>query len=697
MHNLEDGYELWLRYLLVDDPTLRAAYRAIAQQIVFPGDSPTLNAARMELRRGLKGLLGEDVQLGDSGTLLIGTPSSHAEIAKLELGGAEGYTIQQLAEQPKWVIAAQTDLGVLYGVFHFLRLLQTRESLEKIQIVTTPKIQLRMLNHWDNLDGTIERGYAGHSLWDWHKLPDYLSPRYTDYARACASIGINGTVLNNVNAHPLILTEPYSRKVAALANVFRPYGIRVWLSARFSAPIENGGLLTADPLAPEVAAWWRQLANTIYALIPDFGGFLVKANSEGQPGPHDYGCAHADGANLLADALAPHGGHVIWRAFVYDADAAEDRAKQAYTQLTPQDGRFRENVLLQVKNGPIDFQPREPIHPLFGAMPKTPLMLEVQLTQEYLGLATHLAYLAPLFKEALDTDTYAQGIGSTVAKVIDGSLDGHAISGIAAVANTGDERNWCGHPFAASSWYAYGRLAWDYALSSEQIAAEWLRMTFSSEPEFVQAAARMMITSREAVVLYMMPLGLHHIFAVNHHYGPGPWVDNAGRPDWTAVYYHQADARGIGFDRTASGSNAISQYHAPYRDQLENRATCPESLLLWFHHIPWDYRMQSGRALWDELCYAYNHGVEQVREMRRTWDTLERYLDAARFAHVRDLLRIQEDEACWWRDACLLYFQTFSGMPIPPGYEQPRHSLDYYRSLTHYYVPGIEERRFRRG
>jgi alpha-glucuronidase len=694
----EDGYELWLRYKLIDDANLLEVYRAAIQRIVMKANSPTLQAAQEELQRGLRGLLGITIPLSTqfemNGTLLCGTIEQLTEAVvvvfkdKIASLSNEGFLIA--SHQGNIVITAKTDMGVLYSVFHFLRHLQTHQPIENLHIVSMPKLKLRMLNHWDNLDRTIERGYAGFSLWDWHKLPYYIDPRYKDYARANASIGINATVLTNVNANALILTPQYLHKAAALAEVFRPYKIRVFLTARFSAPMEIGGLTTANPLDPDVAQWWQKTVETIYSIIPDFGGFVVKANSEGQPGPYDYGCSHADGANMLADALAPYNGIVIWRAFVYDPDVTEDRAKQANSQLAPLDGFFRDNVLLQVKNGAIDFQPREPYHPLFGAMPQTPLMLEVQITQEYLGCATHLVYLAPLFKETLNADTYCKGAGSTVAKIIDGSLDGHAVSGMAGVSNIGNERNWCGHPFAAANWYAFGRLTWDYDLSSEQIAREWLGMTFTNQPDFIQRATEIMLTSREAVVEYMMPLGLHHLFARNHHYGPGPWVDG-GRADWTSVYYHQADAHGIGFDRTASGSNAISLYYSPYRDLLENRETCPENLLLWFHHVAWDYRMQSGRTLWGELCFIYNRGVQSVRQIQAAWDTLADKVDTARFTHVKNLLQVQEREACWWRDACLLYFQTFSGMPIPPEYEQPAASLAHYMNIRHYYVPGIHE------
>ena len=706
----EDGYELWLRYQLIDDANLLESYQSAISQVVFPVESPTAKVAKAELLRGLQGLLEIEPTISESvtqdGALVCVTPQSATETeitqsdTELEQVGDEGFVILSTEIDQKKVIMvmANTDIGILYGAFHLLRLIQTHQSLENLSIISAAKIQIRILNHWDNLDGTIERGYAGNSLWDWHKLPHYVHPRYTDYARACASIGINATVLTNVNANALILTDQYLHKVKVLADLFRPYGIKVFLTARFSAPLEMGGLSTADPLDADVVEWWQKTVKRIYAIIPDFGGFVVKANSEGQPGPHDYDRTHADGANLLADALSPYNGMLIWRAFVYSADVDEDRAKQANTQLVPLDGEFHDNVLLQVKNGPIDFQPREPYHPLFGTMPQTPLMLEVQITQEYLGCATHLVYLAPLFKETLDADTYCNGEGSTVAKVVDGSLNGHSISGMAGVTNIGNDRNWCGHPFAASSWYSFGRLAWDYDLSAEAIANEWLRMTFSNQSEFVETATEIMITSREAVVEYMMPLGLHHIFEVGHHYGPGPWIDMnyVGRADWSAVYYHQADEKGIGFDRTQSGSDAVSLYNSPYCEELANLETCPEKLLLWFHHLPWDYKMKSGRTLWEELCFLYNRGVQIVRKMQQTWESLAEYVDSPRFIHVKELLRIQEREARWWRDACLLYFQTFSGMPIPDEYEQPEESLEYYIKLKHHYVPGIPERRFDR-
>lgn len=696
----EDGYRLWQRYEQVKDQRLLEDYRKALEEVVVFGNSPTVDIIKSELEQGLGGLLGVTFSIKDKSDkhgLIVGTPANSKLIASLKLGnkltdlGEEGYLILTKKDKKKnlIIVAANTDIGMLYGSFHFLRLIQTYEDISNLSIASQPKIQHRILNHWDNLDRTVERGYAGFSLWDWHKLPDYIDERYLDYARANASIGINGTVLTNVNANALILTEQWLTKVAALADAFRPYGIRVYLTARFSAPIEIGGLKTADPLDPEVNQWWKEKANEIYSHIPDFGGFLVKADSEGQPGPHNYNRTHAEGANMLADALADHGGIVMWRAFVYSEETPDDRAKQAYNEFIPLDGKFRDNVLIQVKNGAIDFQPREPFHPMFGAMPETPLMMEFQITQEYLGQGTNLAYLAPMYKEVLDADTYAKGEGSTVAKVIDGTLDGHQLSAIAGVSNIGTDRNWTSHHFAQSNWYAYGRLAWDHQLSSEAIAQEWLKMTFSHEEEFLREVGEMMMVSREAIVNFSTPLGLHHLMGWSHHYGPGPWIDNKHRADWTSVYYHQADSLGIGFDRTPTGSNATEQYFPPVQKMFNDLETIPEEFLLWFHHLPWDYKMKSGNTLWEELCYKYYEGVEMVRDMQKTWDQMEKYVDAPRFNHVKTFLVIQEKEAVWWRDACVLYFQTYSKRPIPEGLEKPKHSLEYYMQLEHRYVPGI--------
>jgi alpha-glucuronidase len=451
------------------------------------------------------------------------------------------------------------------------------------------------------------------------------------------------------------------------------------LTARFAAPIEIGGLLTADPAEPAVKQWWQAKAAEIYRLIPDFGGFLVKANSEGEPGPQDYGRSHADGANMLADALAPFGGVVMWRAFVYSNEQPDDRAKQAYSEFKPLDGKFRDNVLLQVKNGAIDFQPREPFHPLFGAMPRTPLVLEVQITKEYLGFATHLAYLGTMYQEVLRADTYARGPGSTVAKVI---------SGMAGVANVGTDRNWSGSHFDQANWYAFGRLAWNPASSAEDIARDWVRMTFTNDATFVTRVVDMMMKSRQAVVDYMTPLGLHHLMAEGHHYGPQPWFDGGKRADWRPVYFHRADAHGIGFDRSASGSNAVAQYAAPVAAEFGDLRRVPEDYLLWFHHVPWSYRMRSGRTLWDELVYRYTHGVDVVRELRKAWDEVGPLVDTERRDQVAAFLRIQEKEAKWWRDACVAYFQSFSQRPIPPGLPAPEHPLDYYKALSFSHVPG---------
>ena len=573
-------------------------------------------------------------------------------------------------------VSALTERGLLYGAYHLLRLQETGALEGDISITEIPSYDRRILNHWDNLDGSIERGYAGRSLWKWEQLPGTLSPRYEAYARANASIGINGTVLNNVNANPKILTDEYLVKVKALADVFRPYGLTVYLSVNFAAPKTTGGLPTADPLDNEVRQWWKQKAKEIYRLIPDFGGFLVKANSEGQSGPQDYGRSHADGANMLADALAPYNGIVMWRAFVYNP-TREDRAKQAYHEFVPLDGQFRDNVIIQIKNGPVDFQPREPASPLFGALRHTPEMIEFQVTQEYLGHSRQLVYLAPLFEETLQTDTYADGKGSTVAKITDGTLRPAKVTAIAGVANTGDNANWCGHLFAQANWYAYGRLAWNHSLPSEQVADEWIRMTFTSDASFLNPVKEMMMTSREACVDYMMPYGLHHIFSFNEHYGPGPWDDApGGRPDWMPRYYHNADTAGVGFDRTATGSDAVAQYFPPLNEVYGDRTRCPENLLLWFHHVPWTWPMKNGRSLWDNLCFRYDAGVQQVRAYQSLWDGMEPYVDAQRFRQVQSKLKTHLHDAIIWKDACLLYFQAFSRAPIPAGVEPPVHTLE---------------------
>ena len=672
----DDGYRLWLRYEPIADVALRQSYTTATQQIVLATpagtDSATLTAARDELNLGLRGLLGAGVR--------VVVEKSAGPLAS---AGDEGYALATRGREAI-VITANRDVGLLYGAFALLRQLQTHQPIEKLALTLTsaPKISRRLLNHWDNLNRSVERGYAGQSLWEWDKLPGELSPRYRDYARANASLGLNGVVPVNVNANAQFLTAAYLAKIAALADVFRVYGIRMYLTARFSAPVEIGGLKTADPLDPGVITWWNDKAAEIYRAIPDFGGFLVKANSEGQPGPQAYQRTHADGANLLADAVASRGGIVIWRAFVYDDKVPDDRHKQAVTEFEPLEGKFRANVVVQVKNGPIDFMPREPFHPLFGAMPKTPLALELQITQEYNGGSTELAYLAPMWREVLDADTFKPKAGSTVARVVDGSIDGHRISVIAGVANTGTDRNWSGNQLAPSNWYAYGRLAWDHTLSSAAIADEWTRQTFSNDARVVHPVTAMLLASREAVVNYSMPLGLHHIMANSHHQGPGPWVSGGSRPDWTALYYHRADEKGVGFDRTsATGSKALGQYAPAAAKAWENLATCPDEFLLWFHHLPWDYKMRSGKTLWDEICLHYQTGVDTVRGWQKSWDTLAGTMDEERFKQVQALLSGQEREARIWRDACTQYFATFSKMPLPAGVEAPGYPLEYLRSL----------------
>ncbi len=591
----------------------------------------------------------------------------------------DGYTIKY--QGGKIQIAASTDAGLLYGAFHLLRLYSTGKSAAYdshgayLDIKEEPFYDLRILNHWDNPNGTVERGFAGKSI--------FLNPdpeRMKMYARANASVGINGTVLNNVNAKPEALSTESLQKAKQIADQLRPYGIRVYLSINFASPIKVGGLKTADPLDAEVKGWWKEKVNEIYRLIPDFGGFLVKANSEGEPGPQDFGRTHADGANMLADVLKPHKGIVMWRAFVYKPQSS-DRANQAVEEFMPLDGQFRDNVIIQIKNGPVDFQPREPYSPLFTAMQKTQMMVEFQITQEYLGAANHLVYLAPMWQEFFSFVKPA------------------SLRAMAGVANIGDDTNWCGHHFAQANWYAFGRLAWNPSLKPEEIADEWLWQTMShyvmgiplvpaipiSERRIDPAKKEnpwgtlidMMMSSREACVNYMMPLGLHHIFAGTHHYGPEPWYAPRGvRADWTPPYYHKADSIGLGFDRTLTGSANVKQYPDELCKQYNDINTCPENLLTWFHHVPWDYKMKSGRTFWDELCHKYDDGVQEARRFLKIWDAMQPWVDEQRFNEVQRKLRIQVRDSEWWRDACLLYFQTFSKRPIPQDVEHPVHNLD---------------------
>jgi alpha-glucuronidase len=659
--NAQNGHELWLRPV-----------KAKPVNVICKKKSPTLSIAIQELKDRWQG--------NDNASVTL-------VIKKDKALKSDGFRLAKNS------VHANTDIGILYGVYELLRRQQTSEPINNE--IFNPSYEVRILNHWDNLNGTVERGYAGHSIF-WRKndpftVTDNDKKLWQEYARANASIGINASVLNNVNASPLILSADYLNRAKEIANVLRPYGIKVYLAVNFASPSSLGKLKTADPLDKEVIAWWKEKVKEIYSLIPDFGGFLVKASSEGQPGPQNYGRSHADGANMLADALKRYGGIVMWRAFVYSANN-EDRAKQAYDEFMPLDGKFRDNVIIQVKNGPIDFQPREPFSPLFGAMKKTSVMPEFQITMEYLGHAVYLVFLSTMWEECLKSDTYEQGKGSTVARCTDGSIYPQKYTAIAGVSNVGLDTNWTGHQFNQANWYAFGRLAWNDTLSSEQIADEWIKLTFygdssqkSNEPNyasdwnknFLLPVKNMMMESREAAVNFMMPLGLHHIMSANGHYGPGPWWAPKGmRPDWTPPYYHNASSTGIGFDRTTKGSDAVSQYHEPLASEFNNVATCPERYLLWFHHLPWDYKMKNGRTLWDDLCYHYEKGVNQVREFQKVWDKAGPYVDSTRFMEVQRKLRAQEMNAVLWKDACTLYFQQFSKMPIPYELERPVHNLD---------------------
>lgn len=688
----QDMYNLWLQYKTITSEQHLKAYKKVLSNVQVNSNSETALLLKEELVKASNAMLSTTPNFtSEHPTLLISkftdiNVNLKPEQTDILQINDEGYIIYQKSDQI--IITASTDIGLLYGTFEFLRKIQLQHSLQHIHIVNSPKTKIRVLNHWDNLDGYVERGYAGSSIWDWHLLPGLLKKQYYDYARANASIGINGTVLTNVNANALVLTKPYIEKIKALANVFRPYGIKVYVTARFSAPIESGDLTSADPLLPEVQQWWNAKAKEIYTEIPDFGGFLVKANSEGQPGPNNYGRSHVDGANMLATALEPYGGIVMWRAFVYSENNNEDRAKQAYSEFKPFDGKFKSNVMLQVKNGAIDFQPREPFHPLFGAMPKTPLMMEFQITQEYLGFSSHLVFLPKLYEETLQEDTYALGKGSTVAKVIDGSLHNYNVTGMAGVSNIGSAHNWTGHPFGQANWYGFGRLAWNPELSAETIAKEWITMTFGNNEEIIKKLTPMLLISREAVVNYMTPIGLHHIMGAGHHYGPGPWVDYLPRPDWNSIYYHKADSEGIGFNRTSSGSDALSQYNTTIQKKYNNPKTIPEKYLLWFHHLPWNYTLTNGKTLWEHMTLKYEEGVQQVSQMQKTWSTLEPYINSDVYKEVTMLLTIQYNEAVWWRDACILYFQQFSEMQIPSSIPAPKHNLEYYKSLQFPYAPG---------
>ena len=645
-----DGSQLWLG----------KQYANSCQVISQLPDDATAKIAKQELENNWRG---KNVELKIDKSLNLG----------------EGYNIYARPAQQgdniqyEATITASNPIGLLYGAYELIRLQNTdayntgsgnQQNFSKaIDETEKPQVDLRILNHWDNLDGSIERGYAGKSIFKWEEIKlgkngkggsisKSLHDRLITYARANASLGINGSVLNNVNASPKMMTAEYINKVKVIANILRPYGIRVYLSINFASPMALGYTKTADPLDKKVQQWWKKKAKEIYAAIPDFGGFLVKANSEGQPGPGDYHRTHADGANMLADAVKPYGGIIMWRSFVYGANhKGEDRVKQAVSEFKDMDGKFRDNVILQSKNGPLDFQPREPYAPIFDNIKKTPQIAELQITQEYLGQSKHLTYLAPMWKEFF------------------GFVNPSKLVGISGVANIGDDANWCGHPFSQANWYAFGRLAWNPSLSAEEIAHEWLVQTYENQDEkFTKPVEMMMMTSREACVNYMMPLGLHHIFKFDHHYGPEPDGFIASYPlEWCPVYYHKADAKGIGFDRSSKGTDAVGQYPEPYRSQYDNIETCPEEYLLWFHHVAWDYKMKSGSTLWQELCMKYNMGVAMVEVYRDFWHTsAKQYMKGheQEWQHTDSLLNVQLENAKEWRNTCLKYFQTFSKMDI---------------------------------
>lgn len=662
----EDGYELWLRYRQVEDAGQLRRYRALLGSLAWGGSGQLQRSAVDELARGLTGMLGRRVRPRNGATadaaLVVGTPDSSALIRELvpaaDLAGlgAEGYVIRRAAKRgrTRTVVAARNDRGVLYGAFHLLRLVQTRRPLEHVDITERPAAELRVANHWDNKDGSIERGYAGRSFFDWERLPR-LDDRYTDYARALASLGINGAVINNVNTPAEYLGEPFLTKLSALAGVLRRYGVKLYVTANFAAPIDLGGLETADPFDPGVRDWWTRKAHEIHGRIEDFGGFLVKANSEGRPGPLDYGRTHADGANLLADALKPYGGIVMWRSFVHDTDEKWDG--QAYRDFTPLDGKFADNVVVQIKNGPIDFQVREPAHPLFGALPRTNSMIELQVTQEYTGHSTHLCYLVPQWKEVLDFDTHKDGEGSTVARVVTGKVHTYSHSGFAGVMNFGDDRNWTGSHLAAANTHGYGRLAWNPGLSAPDLAAEWTRMTFGNDPHVVKTVTALLLGSWHTYEDYTSPLGTGYLThppdgSVTGHFDPSPT---------TTTQFHKSDREGIGFDRTATTGNGYTELYAPpVRDVYESLRDCPEELLLFLHHVPYTHRLDSGKTVIQHIYDTHFSGAARVTDMREEWDGLRRRIDHRRLSDVHRQLGEQGTEAAEWRDTLVAHWFELS-------------------------------------
>ena len=682
----EDGHALWLRMRTLEDPA-PVEVKLANSRMLKPVKAAQLEAVRMGRGKSLPhvtALVAQDELLRhwNGGTV-------HLQLEEGVTPSADGYTIHREGEG--FYVKSATEAGLLYATYDLLR----RQELETLpkgrqEIVESPTYGLRILNHWDNPNGTMERGYSGKSIWKWDEipadakaqLPDHLAKLYNEYARANASIGINATVLNNVNAKPLMLSSEMIRKTAKIADVLRPYGIKVCLAVNFGSPKAIGGLETADPLNEAVIQWWEQKAREIYTAIPDFGGFLVKANSEGEPGPMDYNRTHVDGANMLARALKPYGGLVMWRSFVYASDGG-DRANQAQQEFLPHDGKFLDNVIIQVKNGPIDFQPREPISPLFFALKKTPTMPEFQITQEYTGHSIHTCFLAPMWKEFF-----------TVLHNHRTSATTHD-EAIAGVANIGDDVNWTGNDLAQANWYAFGRLAWNTSLTSAEIAREYMGQAFSTSREFLDRTVQLLVRSREAVVSYMMPLGLHHIFAGGHHYGPEPWCAPRGwREDWLPRYYHKADSLGLGFDRTTeTGSANTRQYPDKLYTFYNSLESCPEDLMLWFHHVPWDYTMRNGLTLWDNLCYKYDEGIRQAEEFVQIWQSVKPYVDDERYARQLGRFMRQARDAQWWHDACLLYFQQFSHLPFPsdmrPCIFRLEDLMKYTLNIDNYTAPAM--------
>lgn len=694
----EDGYALWLRHQPLAESDARRFTADISSVALLGAASPVAANARDELAAGLSRLLLRPIGVRETITSraivlarLDMLPAGLRDRAAPPGSSPEAYRISQtrLSGQPVLMVAARGDAGLLYGAFEVLRRIGEGSARQPSQLIgsNAPAVSLRILNHWDNPDGFVERGYAGRSIFDWWRLPGQADMRLTDYARANASIGINGVVPNNVNARAEFLTDEYITKAARLAAILRPWGIRLYLSVRFSSPMELGATSTADPLDPAVRAWWRARADALYAAIPDFGGFLVKANSEGQPGPQDYGRSHADGANMLAAAVGERG-TIFWRAFVYSSDPRVDRVMQAYDEFRPLDGQFADNVIIQVKNGPLDFQPREPFSPLFGAMRATNVGVELQITKEYLGFATHLAYLGPMWAELFAADTHAGGDRSSVADVIDGSWRASGRRAIAGVANIGSDRTWSGSHLDQANWYAFGRMAWDPRADPAAVARSWAAQTFSRDPSFTGPMTQLMMESREAVVDYMTPLGLAHLMGTGHHHGPAPWVNDLSRPEWNPVYYHRADRQGIGIDRTASGTGALEQYHHGARAAWSDPRRIDQRYLLWFHRVGWDEVQPNGHTLWENLVRHYDRGADWADAAPARWAMLAQHVDAPRHRAIAEQLAVQATEARWWRDASIAYFAQVSGRLLPAGVRAPEFDLATYQARRFPYAPG---------